>query len=627
MKHSRFIFLLITQFILISFVTAQNYRWQQSVSYKINFDLNNENHHFAGDEELLYTNNSPDTLKKLFFHLYLNAFQPNSEMDVRSRWIADPDGRVKDRISKLKPDEIGIQSIKTIRVNGKKQDFIIEGTILEVSLSSPILPNKVTKINLDFEGQVPVQIRRTGRNNAEGIDYSMSQWYPKLCEYDEQGWHSNPYVAREFYGVWGNFEVKINIDKKYILAATGYLQNPKEVGFDDPNRLQSIKKDKIEWIYKAENVHDFTWAADPEFTHTERKTNFGTNLHCFFKKTETNKDSWEKLPAIMDEAMSYANQKFGKYPYKDYSFVQAGDGGMEYMMLTFVTGERPLSSLIGVCAHEMMHSWYQGQLASNESLYPWMDEGFTDYAETSIMEHLKSKKIIDGEISKYPYDGSISTYIKLAKSGKEEPMTTHSDHYQTNFAYSIASYVKGDLFLHQLNYLIGNQPFNSGLLRYYNEWKGRHPNPNDCIRVFEKESNLELDWYKEYWVNTTNTIDYYLKNVQYYERKETKIQLERLGKMPMPLEIQVTLKDSSRVMIYVPIDLMRGTKHFDKSTKYEVAKVWQWTDTKYDLIIPYRFKQIVKIEIDPNHGMADINRENNVLNIILDENDQNDLKD
>ena len=595
---------------------SQNYRWQQTVNYKIFFDLNHTNHLFTGNEELTYVNHSPDTLKKLFFHLYLNAFQPNSAMDVRSRWLVDPDGRVKDRISKLKNDEIGQQRIKKVEVNGKKQDFIVEGTILEIELSQPILPNKSTKIALDFDGQVPVQIRRTGRNNKEGVDYSMSQWYPKLCEYDEQGWHANPYVAREFYGIWGNFDVTINIDKKFVLAATGILQNSTEVAADQWNRLQTIKDQKVNWHFIAENVHDFTWAADPDDTHTVRKTNFGTDLHCFFIKTDYNKAAWEKLPTIMEEAMRYANEHFGKYPYAHFSFVQGGDGGMEYPMLTFVTGERPLSSLVGVCAHEMMHSWYQGQLASNESLYPWMDEGFTDYSETKIMEHLKSKGLMEGAAEEFPYDGSIAAYSKLVKSGREEPMSTHSDHYQTNYAYGVASYVKGALFLHQLEYIIGKEPFEQGLLRFYNEWKGRHPNPNDCIRVFEKTSNLELDWFKEYWMNTTHTVDYYLKNVQYVERKETKIEIERIGKMPMPIDILITLQDSTRILYTIPLDLMRGHKAFPKGVNHEVAKDWQWTNTSYELFLPIRFKRIVKIELDPSHGLAESNRENNILTII-----------
>ena len=188
-------------------------------------------HQFKGHQLLDYTNNSPDTLLRVFYHLYFNAFQPGSMMDVRSRTITDPDGRIMDRISKLGPDEIGYLKVSTLEQDGIPLSFNITGTILEVELAKPLLPNATVRFDMQFQGQVPVQIRRSGRDNAEGVAYSMSQWYPKISEYDYRGWHANPYVGREFYGVWGDFEVKLHIDKDYTVAASGYLQNPQAIVF------------------------------------------------------------------------------------------------------------------------------------------------------------------------------------------------------------------------------------------------------------------------------------------------------------------------------------------------------------------------------------------------------------
>ena len=170
--------------LLVVMAYAQPDRWQQRASYQMEIDFDVNTHRYQGKQNLVYINNSPDTLRQVFYHLYFNAFQPGSAMDVRSRTIADPDRRVGDRISTLKPDEIGYQKIQTLQQNGVDLEYEVEGTILEVTLNEPILPGSSAVFDMTWEAQVPVQIRRSGRNNDEGIDYSMAQWYPKMCEDD-----------------------------------------------------------------------------------------------------------------------------------------------------------------------------------------------------------------------------------------------------------------------------------------------------------------------------------------------------------------------------------------------------------------------------------------------------------
>ena len=204
--------------------------WQQKADYKMEVQMNVENYRYSGEQELTYTNNSPDTLNKVFYHLYFNAFQPGSEMDVRSRTIVDPDSRVGDRISKLSDSEIGYIKPTLFTQDGVNTNFTIRGTIMEVKLSKAILPGETTVFNMNWDGQVPIQIRRSGRNSSEGVALTMTQWYPKLAEYDFEGWHADPYIAREFFGVWGDYDVTITIDERYTIGGTGYLQNPAAVG-------------------------------------------------------------------------------------------------------------------------------------------------------------------------------------------------------------------------------------------------------------------------------------------------------------------------------------------------------------------------------------------------------------
>ena len=199
--------------------------WQQHVNYTMEIDMDVNSYQYNGKQKLVYTNNSPDVLNRVYYHLYFNAFQPGSEMDVRSRTIADADPRVGDRISKLQPDEIGYIKVKSLKQNGKTISHETVGTVLEVKLDQPIQPGESVTFDMDFDAQVPVQIRRSGRNNKEGVALSMAQWYPKLAEYDDEGWHADPYIGREFHGVWGDFDVKLTIDKDYVVGGTGYIQS------------------------------------------------------------------------------------------------------------------------------------------------------------------------------------------------------------------------------------------------------------------------------------------------------------------------------------------------------------------------------------------------------------------
>ncbi len=587
--------------------TAQTGRFQQAVDYKMEVKMDVQTNQYSGSQKLEYTNNSPDTLKRVFYHLYFNAFQPGSMMDVRSRTISDPDRRVGDRISKLKPDEIGFLHAKSLKMNGKAVKFTEVETILEVDLIEPILPNSTVTFEMEFEGQVPLQIRRSGRDNAEGVRYSMSQWYPKMANYDEQGWHANPYIGREFYGIWGDFDVKITIDKSYVLGGTGYVRNPVEVGHGyegEGDKVAPPKGNTLTWHFVAPKVHDFMWAADPNYKHDKVEMPNGITVHHLYIPGEKTTESWQKLKEFTPKAIDFLSKHFGQYPYRQFSVIQGGDGGMEYAMSTLVTGQRPLGSLVGVMVHELAHSWFHGVLATNESLYPWMDEGFTSYASNLAMASIFQP-------SPNPHRASYAGYYKLAKSGFEEPLSTHSDHYQLNSSYGTSSYSKGAVFLEQLGYVIGAEARDKGMLRYFDTWKFHHPNVNDFIRVMEKESGMELDWYKEYFVYTTKTIDYGITEVR-PSGENTEIKLQRIGLVPMPIDLVITYKDGTSEMIYLPLVIMRGGKKPEKGAPERIhTETWPWTDTTKTLVLTRNFETIKSVQIDPSRRMADLEQENN----------------
>lgn len=286
-------------------------------------------------------------------------------------------------------------------------------------------------------------------------------------------------------------------------------------------------------------------------------------------------------------------------------------------MATLITGERGLSSLVGVSVHELMHSWYQMVLGTNESLYAWMDEGFATYAEEEVLLELKSEGLIPGSLpTENSYDAYYANYADLVFSRLEEPLTTPADHFTTNYAYGRGSYDKGAVFLQQLEYVIGRQAFAKGMLRYFELWKFKHPNPNDFIRVMEKVSGLELDWYKEYWIQTTHFVEYAIDEVSATSKGRTKIKLERVGRMPMPIDLLVTYKDGSRQLLNIPLRIMRGSKPAEESSlPFLVLEDWPWTNPTYELELQADLNDIEQIEIDPTRRLADLNRQNNIYQI------------
>ncbi|MFD2517347.1 M1 family metallopeptidase [Salinimicrobium flavum] len=593
---------------LIAGAQGNNSYWQQHVKYDMNVDMDVNNFRYTGDQELVYTNNSPDTLHRVFYHLYFNAFQPGSEMDVRSRTIQDPDSRVGDRISNLSPSQQGYLKVNSLTREGELLTYEEEGTVLEVELDKPILPGEKATFKMKFAGQVPEQIRRSGRNSSEGVALSMVQWFPKMAEYDFEGWHADPYIGREFHGVWGDYEVKISIDKNYTLGATGVLKNANEIGHgyqDEGMKVPNKKGDKHTWHFSAEQVHDFAWAADDEYIHDKITAKDGTVLHFLYKDNPEIKENWKNLQSKTEDLLLYFNEHIGPYPWPQYSVIQGGDGGMEYAMLTLITGERNFGSLVGVTAHEMAHAWFQHLMATNESKHEWMDEGFTSYISSLAMNEVMDQN------KENPHEGSYRGYFQLASSGTEQPQTTHADRYTYNFAYGATAYSKGAVFMAQLGYIIGQENLKKTIKRYYNDWKFKHPTPNDFIRVAEKVSGAELDWYLMDWTQTTNTIDYSIMDVE-EEGTGTRITLERRGEMPMPVEVAVNYSDGSSDLVYIPLQMMRWEKPAEEGTENRVVKNdWAWAYPTYSFTLEKEKAGITSIEIDPSGIMADVDRENN----------------
>ena len=310
-------------------------------------------------------------------------------------------------------------------------------------------------------------------------------------------------------------------------------------------------------------------------------------------------------PALMVKVMGFYNTTVGNYPYKQYSFIQGGDGGMEYAMCTLMLGNGSFEGISGTAAHELAHSWFQHILASNESKHPWMDEGFTSFIEDLALNEFSEKKVAN------PFKGSYMAYAKLVESGKEQPQSTHGDRYDENRSYSISSYVKGSIFLSQLGYLIGEDKLKETLHRYYTDFKFKHPTPNDIKRSAERVTGANLDWYLLDWTETTNTIDYGIKEVK-DNAANTTVTLERIGRMPMPIDVLVEYADGTSESFYIPLRLMSFEKENPTpAIKRTVLNDWAWAYPTFEFSIAKPKASIKKITLDPSGLMADVKLENN----------------
>ena len=594
--------ILISYLIFTSSVFSQNY-WQQEANYKIFVDLNTKKDTYIGNQEIIYTNNSLDTLNKVFFHLYFNAFYPGSDMAERLDSGDDINTRFSVNINRLNPGEEGFLKVSNLKQDDIEIESYVSDTILEVTLANPLLPGDSSVFSMDFEGKVPITIRRAGKNSPMGVRLSMAQWYPKISEYDYEGWNTAPYHGREFHGVWGDFDVTIKIDKNYIVAASGYLQET-----DPSNPKLGIKSGKQRiWNFIAPKVHDFTWAADPDYTHDIYDGPNGVKLNFYYKNDPEIISNWKKLQPITAELMRFFNENIGMYPYNQYSVVQGGDGGMEYSMLTLINSGKEFVPLVSVTSHELAHAWFQGVLATNEMKHEWMDEGSASY-----FGDLAESFVLGSDFYNSIYS-SYFRYISLANSGQEMPQATNANRYKYNRAYESTAYSKGFVFLSQLRYIIGEEAFKKTIKNYYNTYKFTHPLPNDLRRVAEQSSGILLNWYLTDWTQTTNKIDYGISNVK-GNGKRTTITLNRVGLMPMPLEVLVRFKNGKETIYYIPIDLMRGEKKKPQYAKNWIQiQDWSWAYKEYSFEIDHELDSILSVNINPTGLIADTDGSNNIL--------------
>ncbi|OFY70745.1 MAG: hypothetical protein A3G23_08120 [Bacteroidetes bacterium RIFCSPLOWO2_12_FULL_37_12] len=624
--------------------------WQQDVHYRIKAELDDSSDKVSGTLELSYWNNSPDTLNVLYFHLYQNAFQPESYLDKLN--LENKNQPVYGRNGRKKLGSIA----ENIKVNDQPVETFLDNTILQVKLKNPVLPGAKTEISLNFktyfdQGGVRRRMKmfnRWGVNHYDGV-----HWYPRICVYDRKfGWETDQHLGKEFYGDFGCYDVELTLPQQYVLDATGELQNRTQVlpdelrkkldvsNFKDkklgskPSVITPYEKGKFKtWIYHAENVHDFAWTADPTYRIGEAEWN---GIKCIALAQEPNASKWQESAKYTAWIIKTYSEDFGMYAYHKMIVADAQDG-MEYPMLTLDGGFYPQHQ--GLLAHEVGHNWFFGMVGNNETYRAMLDEGFTQFLTSWCMSksYIKNKKDViserdedlpevknkelqkdtlsDKDIDeKVRFERIYNPYLSSVIERYDEPLNTHSDAFNGatghDGGYRLV-YYKTATMLYNLRYVLGDELFLKAMKDYFNTWKIAHPYPEDFRNSIIHSTGVDLNWFFDQWIETTKYIDYGIKNYHKTGNPgEYEIIFKRKGRMQMPIDFSVTDKKGKVHNYHIP-----NTWFVKKSNDPNTTVLPKWFG--WDRLNPVHSATVTipdgiqNIEIDREHFLADIDRRDN----------------
>ncbi|MEW5800256.1 MAG: M1 family aminopeptidase [Bacteroidota bacterium] len=598
--------------------------WQQRVDYSVKAELFPDSNNVKGTAAITYYNNSPDTLTTLVWHLYQNVFRidtsPRKNDEQNSRALVVTKGMTIEKIS--------VDSIPLV--------MKIDETLMETLLPKPLPPHSTAVIHVEWQYDIPSDPDlRTGSN---GDDFGICQWYPQIAVYDaERGWDRTPYLGiAEFYTEYGNWNVEIMLPKKFIVASTGTLLNPSEIlSSNQLIRFNSISKDSViqivrsddsvavndttdgkkTWKFSAENVRDFAWAASPEYVWDATKTNDGVNIYAFYKPKDSvastsfiikNGDNWNRGAEVARFTIEYMSQHYGKYLYPQATVVSGPVRGMEYPMMVFIDDGNAVTNFMWTTIiHELIHEWYPMMIGSNETNYPFMDEGFTTFATAEVTEQLYGNNgfFHPAFAERYSWLALPNNndrvhvqrvYLNEARRGSGAALMSHPYSILSS-QYGIMAYDKPATVMVMLEDLLGREIFLKAMNEYYDRWKFRHPYPRDFFAAIEDVAGRDLDWFWNQWFDQTWKLDIALDDVECIEKNgrwKTILTLQNNEPAKMPATVRLTFADGSV-----------------KDVRFS-EELWSKTN-RAEFVVDSLPAKVTNVVIDPDLKLADVNRLNN----------------
>lgn len=594
-KATPYIYIFNLLFMLVVGVpgASANSYWQQSVDYTIAVKLIPQTHILTGDETIVYHNNSPDTLNIIYLHLYPNAYR-----DENTTFIREYRQRYNFTLLSLPEEHRGYIDISDFRIDGLPSPFTLDETLLRADLPRCLPPGDSITISLCFVEKVR---KKLGRAGYEGRHYDFGQWYPKVAVYDERGWHPDRFHARgEFYGEFSSFNVSITLPQEYVIAATGVCEEG-DPGWEVADSLavppgDSGQKERILYktvTFRAEQVHDFAWCADPDFLVQDTTCN-GVTVRSFYRRWNT---AWKDTALAYGlAAIGWLSEKFGPYPYPQVSIVDVpGGGGMEYPML--VMNGRVSEGLV---LHEVGHIYFYAILANNELDEAWLDEGFTTFQTRWYMETKYGPFGRTSDLDWYERllprmttrERQVRSLLNLAREGDWEVVASPA--YTFKHSGRAMVYNKAALFLEMLRYVVGEAVFDEIMRTYFDEWQFKHVNEERFKEVCERVSSADLDWFFNQWLHSTKVCDYAITSVRSRWRWQggakiywTTVTTRRLGSIVMPIEVHLRLPNGNE-----RVKRLQG-RRVEESVSFQ-------TDVKP-----------ISASINPDNEILDINMLNN----------------
>jgi hypothetical protein len=606
--------------------------WQQDVNYKIKANIDEVSNIIEGDLQLEYFNNSPDTLSEVYFHLYQNAFQPGSYLDDLQK-----ENGVRPRYGRYEAEKKGTE-VFSVKTGNESLTPEMDNTIMKIKLPKALLPGSSITFNIQFKTYFDVgnTRRRMKVFNASGYKhYDGVHWYPRISVYDHKfGWDTQQHLGKEFYGDFGQYEVELTFSSNYVVEATGELQNQNEVFPGDLRQRLDIsnfankpweskaseitpynKAERKTWKYKAINVHDFAFTADPTYRIGEVEWN---GIKMIAVVQEGHASRWQNAAAYTAKIVETYSRDFGMYLYPKMVVADARDG-MEYPMLTLDGGGDP--DYRGLFAHEVGHNWFFGMVGNNETYRAMMDEGFTQFLTSWALEHLDGdtlpssppkgfylkrfkKRDLTRESRVY------NAYMNDAIRGNDTPLNVHSDDFNGALGHGGGYrnvYYKTASMLYNLQYVLGDELFLAAMKNYFNQWKICHPYPEDFRESIIRYTKVDLNWFFDQWIETTKTIDYKIVCVKNKGKKKQTLRIERKGEMQMPLDLTIVCKNDSTYNFHIP-----NTEFVKKHSGQSLGKWLGWGKLKPTYTAEFNLGSKIKsVQIDSSGRMADTDLRNN----------------
>ena len=639
--------------------------FQQKVVYDIRAEIDPESAKIAGIENITYINNSPDSLSKIYFHLYYNAFQPGSYLDKQNSQRGDY------QIANTPPRNQGDMKIDLIEIDSQGiENHLIDNTVMTVPLISPLAPGDSVVIYMEFTGRIPASGSRTAR---AGKHFDIGQWYPKPAVYDRYGWHAHQYLDYEFYADYAEFHVEITMPSEYIIAHVGRLLNEEEIfggklpvpqgdsiivdglKYLDVDSTVSAEtktmpaeaspieiadsniasdsatpepRDTIDisggernlktWKIEAENVHDFAFCADPEFIIDICRYSDVIIKTFYHKPADKN---WRRAAAeYTRKSLKFYSESYYPYPYKQYSTVASlVGGGMEYPQLTMInrnsgSGGDYTHGLEPIIAHEVGHAWFYGILGFNETEQSYLDEGLATFATNQYLDHYYGRFENDFSYKKAwqrrllpngnERNNNQGRYITRARTGDEDPMITPANLFASGGRYYNASYEKASSIYFMLQYTLGDEKFGRFMRLLFERWALKHLYLTDFQALAEEVYGGKLDWFFRQWFTTTWSLDYSLGGLEY---KKTVV-----GGVP-GYDVAITVRKPGRCVS--PLDVALYMKDGAIESIRIPLEAWKDGQLSFDTTV-FLNKKPKKAVINPDGRLADINRLDNSTELI-----------